>query len=99
MADCGGRGGGGGEEDLVDVGHLVGLDKDRCVDVLFVMKLFLRCAAITLCAFLFLYRSILLVGIDCVSLVRINFIFCVGGSWLVGLFARQVVFVGCGLVG
>ncbi len=74
-------------EDLVDVGHLVGLDKDRCVDFLFGIKLFLGCAAITLCAFLFLYRSILLVGIDCVSLVRINFFFCVGGSWLVELVA------------
>ncbi len=87
MADCEGRGGGGGEEDLVDVGHLFGLDKDRCVDFLFGMKLVLGWAAITFCAFLFSYRSILLVGIDCVSLVRINFIFCVGGSWLVGLFA------------
>ena len=87
MADCEGRGGGGGEEDLVDVGHLVGLDKDRCVDFLFGIKLFLGCAAITLCAFLFLYRSILLVGIDCVLLVRMNFFFRVGGSWLVELFA------------
>ncbi len=48
--------GGVGGEDLVDVGHLVGLDKDRCVDFLFEIKLFLGCAAITLCAFLFLYR-------------------------------------------
>jgi hypothetical protein len=63
------------------------LDKDRCVDFLFGIKLFLGCAAITLCAFLFSYRSILLVGIDCVLLVRMNFFFCVGGSWLVGLFA------------
>ncbi len=87
LADGEGRGGGGGGDDLVDVGHLVGLDKDRCVDLLFGIKLFLGCAAITLCAFLFLYMSILLVGIDCVSLVRINFFFGVGGSWLVGLFA------------
>ncbi len=79
--------GGGGGGDLVDVGHLVGLDKDRCVDILLGIKLFLGCAAITLCTFLFLYRSILLVGIDYLSLVRINFFFCVGGSWLVKLFA------------
>ncbi len=87
MADCRGRGGGDGGGDLVDVGHLVGLDKDRCVDFLFGIKLCLGCAAITLCALLFLHRSILLVGIDCVSLVQINFFFCVGGSWLVELFA------------
>jgi hypothetical protein len=87
VADYRGRGGGGGGEDLVDVGHLRGLDKDRCVDFLFEIKMFLGGAAITLCAFLFVYRSILLVGIDCVSLVRINFFVCVGGVWLVGLFA------------
>jgi hypothetical protein len=78
---------GAGGEDLVDVGHLIGLDKDRCVEFWFEIKLFVGCAAITLWAFLFLYRSILLVGIDCVSLVRIKFFVCVGGAWLVGLVA------------
>jgi hypothetical protein len=58
-AEWRGWGGGGGEGDLVDVGLLDGLDNDRCVDFVCEIKLFTRCAAITLCAFLFLYRSIL----------------------------------------
>jgi hypothetical protein len=69
VADCRERGGWDGGEDLVDVGHLVGLDKDRCVDFLFGIKLFLGCAAITLCAFLFVYRSILLVRKEALWLV------------------------------
>ncbi len=47
MADCRRRGGEGGGKNLVDLGHLVELDKDRCVDFLFGIKLFLGCAAIT----------------------------------------------------
>ncbi len=49
---------------MADVGHLVGLGNDRCVDFVWEIKLFLGCAAITLCALLFLYMSILLVRID-----------------------------------
>ncbi len=71
-------------EDLVDVGHLGGLDNDRFVDFVCGINLFLRCTAITLSTLLFLYRSILLVRIDGVSLVQIDFFVCGGVPWLVG---------------